>query len=269
MSDHDRGDDASGVPLRVLCNGTVMPAKETPVTCCRDRVGAPHLRHDRRAEDARSQLRQPDGAHRQRLGQRPPTSCGARSTTFAGMGAPDLSPGRPGPRHPSCFPAPASRSGDYLVRLGAHGATHVSGTPSHWRRALMSPDARAIAPRYIRLSGEIADQGILNALHSFYPQASVGHAFASTEARRGIRSRRWSRGVSGEHGRRARRRADQGRTKARCGSVPRGMRLRYVGEDTPRSPMTTASSTPATWWNAAATGTTSSVDGAASSTSAD
>jgi acyl-CoA synthetase (AMP-forming)/AMP-acid ligase II len=72
--------------------------------------------------------------------------------------------------------------GDYLVRLGAHGATHVSGTPSHWRRALMSPEARAIAPRYIRLSGEIADQGILNALRSFYPQARVGHAFASTEA---------------------------------------------------------------------------------------
>src|SRR5206468_11031183 len=72
--------------------------------------------------------------------------------------------------------------GDYLVRLGAHRATHVSGTPSHWRRALMSPEARAIAPRYVRLSGEIADQGILNALRSFYPQATVGHAFASTEA---------------------------------------------------------------------------------------
>src|SRR6185295_8082481 len=71
---------------------------------------------------------------------------------------------------------------EYLVRLGAHGATHMSGTPSHWRRALMSPEARAIAPRYIRLSGEIADQGILNALRSFYPRASVGHAFASTEA---------------------------------------------------------------------------------------
>jgi acyl-coenzyme A synthetase/AMP-(fatty) acid ligase len=72
--------------------------------------------------------------------------------------------------------------GAFLARLGAHGATHVSGTPSHWRRVLMSPDARAIAPRYIRLSGEIADQGILNALRSFYPQASIGHAFASTEA---------------------------------------------------------------------------------------
>src|SRR5204862_7369670 len=72
--------------------------------------------------------------------------------------------------------------GEYLVRLGAHGATHVSGTPSHWRRALMSPEAGAIAPRYVRLSGEIADQGILNALRSFYPRARVCHAFASTEA---------------------------------------------------------------------------------------
>jgi acyl-coenzyme A synthetase/AMP-(fatty) acid ligase len=77
---------------------------------------------------------------------------------------------------------PGEPIGDYLVRLGAHGATHVSGTPSHWRRALMSPEARAIRPRYIRLSGEVADQGILNALRSFYPQARVGHAFASTEA---------------------------------------------------------------------------------------
>jgi len=72
--------------------------------------------------------------------------------------------------------------GDYLLRLGAHAATHISGTPSHWRRALMSPSARAIAPRYVRLSGEIADQGILDALRSFYPQAAVGHAYASTEA---------------------------------------------------------------------------------------
>src|SRR5258708_451001 len=53
---------------------------------------------------------------------------------------------------------PGESIGDYLVRLGAHGATHVSGTPSHWRRALMSPEARALSPRYIRLSREIADQ---------------------------------------------------------------------------------------------------------------
>ncbi len=71
---------------------------------------------------------------------------------------------------------------DYLVRAGAHGVTHISGTPSHWRNELMSPAADRIAPEYIRLSGEIADQGILNQLRAFYPQARISHAFASTEA---------------------------------------------------------------------------------------
>jgi len=74
------------------------------------------------------------------------------------------------------------RLGDYLVRLGAHAATHILGTPSHWRRVVMSPFAHAIAPRYVRLSGEIADQAILNKLRSFYLQAGITHAFASTEA---------------------------------------------------------------------------------------
>ncbi len=71
---------------------------------------------------------------------------------------------------------------DFLARAGAAGVTHISGTPSHWRRALMSPAADRIAPRYIRLSGEISDQGILNSLHSFYPNAAISHAFATTEA---------------------------------------------------------------------------------------
>jgi acyl-CoA synthetase (AMP-forming)/AMP-acid ligase II len=60
--------------------------------------------------------------------------------------------------------------------------THLSGTPSHWRRALMSPAIRAILPRYVRLSGEIADQAILDNLRAVFPQASIGHAYASTEA---------------------------------------------------------------------------------------
>jgi len=72
--------------------------------------------------------------------------------------------------------------GDFLTRAGGCGVTHISGTPSHWRRALMSPAARRIAPGYVRLSGEIADQGILDALRAAYPDANIGHAFASTEA---------------------------------------------------------------------------------------
>jgi acyl-coenzyme A synthetase/AMP-(fatty) acid ligase len=71
---------------------------------------------------------------------------------------------------------------DHLGRLATHGVTHLSGTPSHWRRALMSPMARTIAPRYVRLSGEIADQTILDNLRAFFPHAGVGHAYASTEA---------------------------------------------------------------------------------------
>jgi acyl-coenzyme A synthetase/AMP-(fatty) acid ligase len=71
---------------------------------------------------------------------------------------------------------------DFLARAGSHGVTHISGTPSQWRRALMSPSARLIHPEYIRLSGEIADQAILNNLKTLYPQARIVHAFASTEA---------------------------------------------------------------------------------------
>jgi len=71
---------------------------------------------------------------------------------------------------------------EHLARLGALGATHVTGTPSHWRRVLMRPEAHAIAPGYVRLSGEIADQAVLDNLHALYPQARVVHAFASTEA---------------------------------------------------------------------------------------
>jgi acyl-CoA synthetase (AMP-forming)/AMP-acid ligase II len=71
---------------------------------------------------------------------------------------------------------------DHLIRLGRCGVTHLSGTPSHWRRALMSLEIKKISPRYVRLSGEIADQAILDSLRAMFPEATVGHAYASTEA---------------------------------------------------------------------------------------
>jgi acyl-CoA synthetase (AMP-forming)/AMP-acid ligase II len=70
----------------------------------------------------------------------------------------------------------------FLTRAGESGVTHISGTPSHWRRALMSSAAGRISPRYVRLSGEVADQAILNHLAATYPAAKITHAFASTEA---------------------------------------------------------------------------------------
>lgn len=71
---------------------------------------------------------------------------------------------------------------DFLTRAAAHGVTNISGTPSHWRRALMSPSADRISPKYIRMSGEIVDQAILNQVKAQYPTARIEHTFASTEA---------------------------------------------------------------------------------------
>jgi acyl-coenzyme A synthetase/AMP-(fatty) acid ligase len=78
--------------------------------------------------------------------------------------------------------APGEPLGDHVARLSARGVTHISGTPSHWRKLLMSGSLAGFAPRYVRLSGEIADQAVLDGLKQAFPGASVGHAYASTEA---------------------------------------------------------------------------------------
>ena len=78
--------------------------------------------------------------------------------------------------------SPGEATADFLRRLGEHGVTHLSATPSHWRKALMSPALGRVSPRYVRLSGEIADQAVLDHLAAAFPQAAVGHAYASTEA---------------------------------------------------------------------------------------
>ncbi len=71
---------------------------------------------------------------------------------------------------------------DLLQRLGTAGVTAISGTPSHWRRVLMSNARGPFAPRYVRLSGEIADQMVLDGLRSAFPGVTIEHAYASTEA---------------------------------------------------------------------------------------
>jgi acyl-coenzyme A synthetase/AMP-(fatty) acid ligase len=70
----------------------------------------------------------------------------------------------------------------FLTRAAAAGASHFLGTPSHWRRVLLSPEHRLISPAYVRLSGEVANQAILDQLRCAYPDAILVHAFASTEA---------------------------------------------------------------------------------------
>jgi acyl-coenzyme A synthetase/AMP-(fatty) acid ligase len=78
--------------------------------------------------------------------------------------------------------SPHEALADHVARLQARGVTHISGTPSHWRKLLMSGSTSQFFPRYVRLSGEIADQAVLDGLSAAFPAASIGHAYASTEA---------------------------------------------------------------------------------------
>lgn len=73
-------------------------------------------------------------------------------------------------------------AGDFLARTTVAGVSHISGTPSHWRRATLSPPITSFTPRYVRMSGEAADQAIIDKLRAVFPGAQVAHAFASTEA---------------------------------------------------------------------------------------
>jgi acyl-coenzyme A synthetase/AMP-(fatty) acid ligase len=77
---------------------------------------------------------------------------------------------------------PGEAVADHLNRLTEEAVTHISGTPTHWRRVLMTKAETGFRPSYIRLSGEIADQAVLDALKAAYPHAGIGHAYASTEA---------------------------------------------------------------------------------------
>jgi acyl-coenzyme A synthetase/AMP-(fatty) acid ligase len=83
---------------------------------------------------------------------------------------------------PLVLSSAAEPTREFLARAGAAEVTHISGTPSHWRRALMSGETALISPEYVRLSGEVADQTVLDSLRAAYPHARVAHAFASTEA---------------------------------------------------------------------------------------
>jgi acyl-coenzyme A synthetase/AMP-(fatty) acid ligase len=85
-------------------------------------------------------------------------------------------------RSPLVLSSAGESTPDFLARAAAAGVTHISGTPSHWRRVLMSGDAALLDPRYVRSSGEIADQALLDNLRAAYPNARIAHAFASTEA---------------------------------------------------------------------------------------
>ena len=114
--------------------------------------------------------------------------------------------------------------GDFLARAGGAGVTHISGTPSHWRTALMSGAAAPITPRYVRLSGEIADQAVLDACAP--PTRRPGGARVCLHrGRRGLRGAGWSAGFpAGSSGTPDRGGRAAGARRARCASARRAPR---------------------------------------------
>jgi acyl-CoA synthetase (AMP-forming)/AMP-acid ligase II len=69
-----------------------------------------------------------------------------------------------------------------LELLGALGCDALSATPTMWRKILMSAAGRRLSLRQVTLGGEIADDLVLRALASAFPNARITHIYASTEA---------------------------------------------------------------------------------------
>jgi acyl-CoA synthetase (AMP-forming)/AMP-acid ligase II len=71
---------------------------------------------------------------------------------------------------------------EQVAALAGAGVTHLSATPTLWRRLLMVPGIGALGLRQATLGGEIADQPVLDAVTRAFPAARVTHIYASTEA---------------------------------------------------------------------------------------
>ncbi len=66
--------------------------------------------------------------------------------------------------------------------LAQNRCSHLSTTPTSWRKILMLEEASGLQLQQITLGGEAADEQILNALAARFPQARITHIYASTEA---------------------------------------------------------------------------------------
>jgi acyl-coenzyme A synthetase/AMP-(fatty) acid ligase len=71
---------------------------------------------------------------------------------------------------------------DQLAFLAEHDCTHLSGTPTLWRKIILSRYSNRLPLRQITLGGEIADARILTTLRRLFPSSRITHIYASTEA---------------------------------------------------------------------------------------
>lgn len=77
---------------------------------------------------------------------------------------------------------PGGSIAEQVAMLADGGCTHLSATPTVWRKLMMTPHIDRLPLRQVTLGGEIADQAILDALRARFPDARITHVFASTEA---------------------------------------------------------------------------------------
>ena len=71
---------------------------------------------------------------------------------------------------------------DQISALADCDCTHLSATPTLWRRLMMVPGHGRLPLRQVTLGGEIADQQTLSAVRAAFPEARLSHIYASTEA---------------------------------------------------------------------------------------
>ncbi|WP_295808105.1 class I adenylate-forming enzyme family protein [uncultured Nitratireductor sp.] len=81
-----------------------------------------------------------------------------------------------------CVPERDRDVSEQVRFLVESGCTHLSATPTLWRRLLMAPESNKLTLKQVTLGGEIADQAVLNALAARFPHARLTHIYASTEA---------------------------------------------------------------------------------------
>ncbi len=68
---------------------------------------------------------------------------------------------------------------DFLIHFRC---SHLSATPTMWRKIIMTPGSKQLCLNQISLGGEIADAKILQTLSHLFPDSRITHIYASTEA---------------------------------------------------------------------------------------
>ena len=70
---------------------------------------------------------------------------------------------------------------DRVEFAAENSVSHISATPTLWRKLLMCEEASKLALEQITLGGEGADQAILRKLNLRFPNARITHVYAATE----------------------------------------------------------------------------------------